>query len=281
MKIHRHTVILVILSCFPVSAVAQVDADEWQFELTPYIWLPTIDGTLTYGPPPGGGGGPSVSVGPTDWLDLINAGLLINGNARKDRFSLFTDLVYLSLQSKNDRVLSVFGNLPGGPTTIPVSANATLNSQSDLDGLIWTLAAGYTMKNTGTMVVDLYAGVRYLGLDASTRWSLVGDITTPDGTLLLDAQGGIEAGTDLTDAIVGSRGYFGVGATKAWTVPFSIDVGAGSSDVTWNAMLGLSRVYDWGDLMLVYRHLAYDEDGSGLMQDFSFSGPAFGARFRF
>ncbi len=48
-----------------------------------------------------------------------------------------------------------------------------------------------------------------------------------------------------------------------------------------NAMLGLTRSFGWGDLMLVYRHLEYDQDSDGLLQDFSFSGPALGARFSF
>ena len=48
-----------------------------------------------------------------------------------------------------------------------------------------------------------------------------------------------------------------------------------------NAMLGLTRSFGWGDLMLVYRHLEYDQDSDGLLQDLSFSGPALGARFRF
>ena len=46
-------------------------------------------------------------------------------------------------------------------------------------------------------------------------------------------------------------------------------------------MTGLTYSYGWGDLMLVYRHLEYDEGEDGLLDDFSFSGPAFGARFRF
>ena len=48
------------------AAVAQDDSDRWRFDLTPYLWLPTIDGTLNYSPPPGGGGGPDISVGPTE-----------------------------------------------------------------------------------------------------------------------------------------------------------------------------------------------------------------------
>ena len=76
------------------------------------------------------------------------------------------------------------------------------------------------------------------------------------------------------------RGHFAFGGGN-WSVPYYFDIGAGSSDLTWNAMAGLSRTFGWGDLMFVYRHLAYDEDADGLMQSFSFSGPAFGAAFRF
>ncbi len=175
----------------------------------------------------------------------------------------------------------MFDTLPGGPTTIPVGSGATLSTKSDLDGLIWTLAAAYTLQETETMSVDLVAGVRYLGLDASTRWSLTGDITGPGGTLLLDAQGGIEASTYLTDGIVGVKGFVAAGDSKKWTIPYYFDIGTGSSDLTWSAILGFARNYRWGDLMLVYRHMEYDEEDSGLMQAFSFSGPVFGAKFRF
>jgi len=51
--------------------------------------------------------------------------------------------------------------------------------------------------------------------------------------------------------------------------------------MTWSAMTGLTRSFGWGDILFVYRHLEYDEDLDGLMQNFSFSGPALGASFRF
>jgi len=262
------------------TALAESNSDKWQFELTPYLWLPTIDGTLSYNPPPGGGG-PELSVGPTDWLDLINGGLLINGSASKGRFTIFGDVVYLSLQSKEGRVLSVDDGNSGGPVNLPVSADITLNTQSDLDGLVWMLAAGYTVKETEASTVEVFAGVRVLSIDASSNWNLTADITTPGGTQLLAAQGGIAEGAELTDGIIGVRGRFGIGESKKWSVPYSLDVGAGSSDLTWNAVLGLARKYGWGDLMFVYRHLEYDEEASGLLQNFSFSGPAIGARFHF
>jgi len=44
-----------IVAATPDAARAESAADEWQFQLTPYIWLPTLDGTLNFEPPPGGG----------------------------------------------------------------------------------------------------------------------------------------------------------------------------------------------------------------------------------
>ncbi len=275
--------VVLALACIAVSSAAHADtsSDEWRFKLTPYLWLPTIDGTLNYDLPPGGGGSPDISVGPIDWLELLNFGALIGGSARKGRFSMFTDVVYLSMTRNGDgRIVSVEGTVPGNIISIPVSADLTLNTRTDMDGLVWTLAAGYTVKETETSSVDVFAGARLFSVDFSTSWTLTAAITTPEGEALLAAQDSIGSDTDLWDGIVGVRGHFAFGDGN-WSVPYYFDVGAGSSDLTWNAMTGLSRTFGWGDLMFVYRHLAYDEDSDGLLQDFSFSGPALGAAFRF
>ena len=116
------------LICSAVSgrAHAETSEDEWQFRLTPYLWLPTIAGTVNYSAPPGGGGGPDVEIGPVDWLELLNFGVLIGGGARKGRFLMFTDIVYLSMSSNSDgRVVSVDGTIsgPGGLIQVPVGAD--------------------------------------------------------------------------------------------------------------------------------------------------------------
>lgn len=264
-------------------AVAESSSDEWQFRLTPYLWLPTIDGTLKYNLPPGGGGSPNVGVGPTDWLDLLNFGVLVSGSAKKGRFSIFSDFIYLSMTSKNDgRVVSVEDTVtvPGTRIPIPVSADLNLNTRTDLDSPVWMVAGGYTWKETETSSHDAFVGARYFGVDVSTSWDLTAAITTPGGGVVLPAQGSIESDTDLWDGIVGIRGQFKVGNGN-WAAPYHFDVGTGSSELTWNAMVGLTYTYGWGDLILAYRHLEYDQDSNGLLQDFSFSGPGIGARFRF
>ena len=75
------------LVCLTASAASLADAsaDEWQFQVTPYLWLPTIDGTVNFELPPGGGGSPDVSIGPTDWLELLNFGALIGSCIMRTR----------------------------------------------------------------------------------------------------------------------------------------------------------------------------------------------------
>jgi hypothetical protein len=57
--------------------------------------------------------------------------------------------------------------------------------------------------------------------------------------------------------------------------------GAGSSQLTWQALAGIAYSFSWGEVKRVCRHLSYGEDAGKLMQDFESSGPAFGATLRF
>ena len=264
------------------AAGAEADSDEWQFRVTPYLWLPSIEGSANYEvPPAGGGGNPNVSIGSTDWLELLNFAALVSGSASKGRYSIATDLVYLSLGSDNDgRVRSVDGNLGSGPIQIPVSANRNLSTETELHGLVWSLAGGYQVNQTESSSVSIFAGVRYFGTDVETNWNFSAAITTPLGEQVLSKQGRVQQDVDLWDGIIGIRGEFAIGEGN-WSGLYSFDVGAGDSDLTWNAMAGVSRAYDSGDLIFVWRHLAYDEGSDGVMEDFSFGGPAVAFRFHF
>jgi len=87
----KHLKFLLLLPLALQSAAADEDTDGWQFQLTPYLWLPTISGKLNHELPPGGGGAPEIDVGPTDWLELLNGVFLLQGEARKDRFRRLHD----------------------------------------------------------------------------------------------------------------------------------------------------------------------------------------------
>jgi len=65
-----------------------------------------------------------------------------------------------------------------------------------------------------------------------------------------------------------------------WFAPFHVDVGTGDSDLTWQLLAGVGYVFSWGDLLLVYRHLDYDQKHGDLLEGLRLSGPALGASFR-
>ena len=260
--------------CGPLGAAAQTPSNQWTFAITPYLWLPNIDGTLKYSMPPGGGGRPEVEVGPNDYLEALNMVMMISGEVRKGRWSLFTDFIYLEFSNEESAVKSInFGGTQ-------VSSSANVSTDSSLRGAAWTLGAGYAVLPGRPVDLDVFGGLRYFGLEASTDWQLSLAVTGPGGGQTFPRTGSISEREDLWDGIVGVKGRFWLGKSN-WSIPYYLDVGTGSSSLTWQGMLGIAYSYKWFGATLVYRHLYYDMKGDNLVQDMRFSGPAFGFNFRF
>jgi len=270
---------------FATAGAAEKSADDWTFALTPYLWLPTISGDTHHSSAPGpGAGSPSVNVGPTDWLDFLNFAALVSGTAQKGKWSIYGDVVYLDMGSDNGgRVFNIDTDItgPGGGVSIPVEGSVTLDTETNLDGLSLTLGVGYMFRETGASSHSVVVGLRTLDLDITTSWNLTADITLPGGSVVFPAQGSIASDTSILDGIVGLRGEVALGDSGKWSMPYYIDVGTGDSDLTTNIELIAARKYGWGELIFGYRYLYYDEGPNGTLEDFSFSGPLFGARFSF
>jgi hypothetical protein len=128
--------------------------------------------------------------------------------------------------------------------------------------------------------LDLLGGARYFGLKASSDWQLGATVNGPNSQTFA-ASGSISQREDIWDAIVGLRGRFKFGEGGAWFVPYYLDIGAGTSRLTGQSLLGLGYAFKWGELVGTYRYVLYDMKGDGLLQDIRFAGPAIGATFRF
>jgi hypothetical protein len=85
--------------------------------------------------------------------------------------------------------------------------------------------------------------------------------------------------TNLLDGIIGVKGQVQLGGD--WFAPYYLDIGTGDTEFTWQALAGVGYRWDWGDLILAYRHLSYDMGSDKLLQNTDFSGPALGVVFRF
>jgi hypothetical protein len=259
----------------PLGAEAQTGDGRWTFSVTPYLWLPNIDGTLKYNVPPGAGGGPEVKVGPNDYLEALSFAMMISGEARRNRWAVFTDLIYLDFSSEKSSVKTIdFGGSS-------VSSGVNVSTSSSLSGTVWTLGGGYAALTGRPLALDVFGGLRYFSLKASTDWQLAAAVTGPGGGQTFPRAGSISESLDLWDGIVGVKGRVGIGSSN-WSIPYYLDLGTGSSSLTWQGILGAAYSYAaWGEVTLVYRHLYYDQKDDKLLQDMRFSGPTLGATFRF
>lgn len=234
-------------------------APGWQFGAMLYGWLPSVSGDLNYALPRDTGGG-SVSVDADKILDALNFTFMASFEARKGDWSVFTDVIYLDL-----------GDDASKSATLSSGATRTLlDADLELTGWVWTFAGGYTIWRNERSYLDLLAGARLLSLDTELKLSGAGPFAR---------QRKAEDSVDLWDGIVGATGRLALG--DRWFLPYYGDIGAGGSDTTWQVAAGVGYAFDWGEIMLLYRHLEYDQGDDELLKDVSFSGGMLGVNFRF
>jgi len=252
----------------PATAAAQTN-EPWQFQGTLYLYLPTIDGQTTFGPPPGTDTG--IGIDGKTILEHLKMTFMGALEARSGAWGGFTDFVYVNLGASKSgtRDLTIGGQ--------PLPAGATADLSYDLKGYAWTLAGTWRARPDPAAPLDLIAGARLLQIDQTLDWQLSGNI----GAIALPAQGGSLA-TSLHhwDAIVGVKGRLAFGAQRQWFVPYYLDAGAGESKSTWQAMAGVGYGFGWGDVVGAWRHLDYRMKSGDKLQSLSFDGPAVAVAWR-
>ena len=251
----------------PCGVLAQGASDEWQFSATVYGWFPDIGGQTSFAT--GGGGTIDVDISTIlDHLKMTFQGAL---EVRKGRWGAFTDIVYLDVGESTSQTRHV--EIGGQP--LPASVTTALDF--DLKSTFLTLAGTWRVTDTSGATFDVLFGARLATLKQNLDWDFSGNfglVTPPPLT------GSRAVSVDQWDAIVGARGHFAFGAEQKWTMPYHFDVGAGDSDLTWQAMVGLAYQFGWGDLGVAWRYLDYDVKSDGPITDMNFNGPALGATFR-
>jgi len=271
MRIQRTASAVGLLSLL-IGSTAHAESDEWQFGVTPYLWLPSVSATLDFEPPDNGG-----STFDTDLLKHLRAAFFLNAEASKGEWGLLFDFVYCDFNKASSRVTNIV--VPGFGVEIPINTGTT----TGLSGSLLSLAGSHALVRSSSANFDLLAGVRYTHISASLDWSfapppvagpLGGTVGAGGGT------GSAETRVDLWDGIVGVRGRIKL-ADSAWFMPLYLDAGAGTSKFTWQGIAGVGYGFGWGDLLLAYRQLSFEQGGSGNVQRLTFSGPALGATFRF
>ena len=253
-----------------LPAAAQVDPFDggWHYSVTPYLWLPNVNANLSHNFPRLQTDQLKTEIGPNDYLENLEFGLLVTGEVRKGRWSAFTDLIYLDFGNQDTEVRDITG--PRGRELSELGVQA----QTDLSTTLWTLAGAYTVIQKPEFNLDVLLGFRYLGLDTDLKWEFVQDSALPE--LDLVRAGKVSENKENWDAIIGVKGQILFGNTP-WFMPYYLDIGTGDSDWTWQALLGIAYRFDWGNVNLSIRSLSYDFDKDNT--DLRFTGPALGVSF--
>jgi hypothetical protein len=247
------TLMLGALCVAPIGGLAADGPHDWEYQATLYFWAAGINGETA--------GGADVDVGFDSLINNLNLAFMGAFEARQDQWSLAADLVYLNVGA-------------GGRGTVPVRDTAgALQVSADVKtkGWVINLAGAYTLIETERASLAVLVGARYLDLSLDFDWGLAAGGYRVARTL--------SASQSSWDGVLGVTGR--VALDDRWYLPYHLDAGTGESDFTWQAAGGIGYGFDWGDVTLLYRHLAWEFDSGSALRNIDFSGPLLAASWRF
>lgn len=252
----------------PAVADAQSMDDKWQFQAIIYGYLPDIGGKTSF---PERNGTSSININVDQILSNLNFTFMGTFEARKGRWGMFTDLIYLDVSGDKSNAR----NFTIGGRDIPASLNANLDL--NVKGTVWTIAGEYSVVSDPSTVFDVLAGARLLDMKQTLSYGFNADIGPYVGPA---RSGSSSVNLSYWDAIVGVKGRFAFGANREWFIPYYADVGTGQSDLTWQVFGGVGYTFSkWGSVLAGWRYLDYNFKSSSPVESVNFNGPMIGVAF--
>ena len=271
----------ICLSCLGVPpASAQVvtlpapppgSVQGWSYAVAPYFWMPTIDTSLSAQGPRGGNVDFSTSIDIGTILRRLNFAAMIGAEARYERFSVMTDLLYMNVNNTTSE--SRLSSFNPGPGPIDIPRSGQLNAGTRLGTMIGSLAGGYTLLQGDWGNFDALAGIRLLNVNSTTNYNLSVAILLPNRTIGLSRNGSLTVNRTYVDGIGGVTGRINILNSKFY-LPFYLDAGGGGIQFTWQAYGGIAyKIASWGDVSAGYRYLRFENGGTSQgVRDLSLSG---------
>jgi len=184
----------------------------------------------------------------SDILENLDMAFMGTLSAQKERWGMHADIIYFDVGSTLD--------------------DSRLIDDFSLKSWVISPTVSYELVNDEQFNLHALAGARYFYMKP---------------ILKLENGSSRETSGNVWDGIVGLKGTYDF--NEKWFMPFQADIGAGDTDVTWQAFAGIGYKYENFDLIVGYRHLEWNFDdnapGGKVFNDFNIDGPMFGAKFRF
>jgi hypothetical protein len=250
-SIARHSLgcLLVAFGCMgvlaPVSAQTDGKNGGWNFALSPYVWVTSMQGNTSIGPISA-----DIDMGFDDTLSDLRMALMLNFRAENGPWAIQADGVWADLESN---------------TTSGIVS-------TDVGTTLWVAALNGRYRVADNW--EFLAGARYFRQDIDINL-LVGSIPLRASSTVdwIDPVIGAKFATALSDkwffGVQGDIGGFGVGSQFTWQAWANFEY----------------RFAKSSSLALGWRHLDWDyEEGGGVTKvsyDAYLTGPVVGLRFRF
>jgi hypothetical protein len=239
---------MVCCLCVTWATAAQAES-EWQFAGSFYAWISDLEGDIR-------ASGPvepvHVDLSHSKVLEHLKFAGFGSLEARKGRFVAMADLTYAHLAASSG---------------IEVRDVDLLEADLDASAFTATALGGYRVAQ-GSVNADLLAGARLVVSD--TDLVLSGPQRTVEG----------DVSETWIDPILATN--VGIPVSGKTTLTFYADLGGGSSDFTWQVILGFQyRLSSHWQLTAGWRHFAVDYDKGDFLYDVKQSGPVLGGRFEF
>lgn len=265
----------VIVAAALAAPAAKADTPDfwdgnWHGNIEPYVWLPGISANTRYQLP--NGGGEVQQKSDNNIFSYLSGAFMIDGTVRKDNWGMYGDLDWVKFTNDQGRFTTIGGQRFG--------ASANLDTNWGLKGGMVNLAGLYTIGHSGQGYVDFLFGMRYLWVKGNLGWNF--NLNGNAGNISISRSGHLNNQMHVTDGIIGIRGDWSPFDDKRWFFPYYVDFGAGSSDTTFQARLGVAYGFSWGDIALQYRDVRYNQSGNDkFIKELQLSGPTFSVNWNF
>jgi hypothetical protein len=216
--------------------------DNWQVQVTPYLWGSGLVGQVGIGDRTA-----DVDASFRNILDHLHFAAMGLVDARRDKLIALSDILYTDLR---------------GQQATPGPLFSSVNPQQKL--FILTPEGGYRVLDTEAMSVDVLGGIRW--------WHMNAELQFQPGLLPgVDVQ----ASRNWVDGIAGARARHTL--ARGWWVSAYGDLGAGGSTFTYQLVgtAGLD-IHERFALVFGYRYLDVNYSKDIFLLDTTLKGPFFG-----
>ena len=219
-------------------------ADDWAFQVSPYIWLAASTGDVTWGN--------QVLEIELDREDIIKAadiGGSVMGIVQRGQWLGWLQVDGVSLSSDADRLKGFRGI-----------------EEFESDVGLFAAAAGYRFEGPiQRSAVDVLVGARHISMKHTVRVMVLGEL---------------ERSMDVTDGIVVLRPSLPLGERFAFNM--TLAVGAGESDITYEVQPDVQYFFTENIAARAgYRYVYYEFEGAEVGLETAFEGFFAGVDFMF